>query len=752
MHNKRIYAILTLISFIFICAAPAFPAESAQQSSVSSAVAEAASALFGGGQTAQNGAIDGVLPADASALTDTGAAEDAQAQPGIDLDPLNTNPDTIVVNELPENEKDKKTPGSRTPDFAGLANAGAINPREIRGSSMYNNIKGRLYRFGDDFFAKVRTNSLAMAPVGPNYVVAPGDQLKINLWGFNEIRANLVVDRDGMVALPQAGVIQAAGISFADLRKNIEAAYKKIFTDFQLEVSMGRLHTINVYVAGNAARPGAYAVSSMATVIDVLSQAGGPSAAGSMRKIQIKRGNKKIADFDVYRLLIHGDRKGDVRLSDGDIIFIPPVGKLVTVAGNVKRPAIYELEDKAAALEDALHLAGGLTSGATKDRIQIVRVEDNTVRTAFEDSLSDTAKKIQLADGDIVKIFAVYGGAITAQVAGAVVQPGVLAIEPGKTTLRDVINRSGGLLYTAAKDAEITRIQVSERGPVTTRTMIDVKNVMEGKTNFVLQRDDYIFVRNVPDWDLYRGVTAGGRVLYPGSYAVKRGERLSSLLERSGGYSDNAFIRGAVFMRASARANQQKAIDDLVVRLERELAAGSNEAISTAAQTKDKDFALAEIEQKNRLLNAIKNTKATGRIIIHLPETLKELKGSAYDLPLEEGDSIYIPERPNTVQVVGAVTAQSTYVFEPGKNVRDYVNQSGGFSAYANAGRSYIIKADGSIVKAFNGTKAAAVEEGDFIVVPEKMIFKQRLRTASDILDILSKTVLSIASVHYIFK
>jgi len=701
--------------------------------------------------SSQDAAATGGKTAGVEADTSTNADDAAQKQQNQEaaaLDPTNTEPVENVVNEeLPEDAK------GATKDAAAhfVGRSTSIDPKEVLGSTMYDNLRGRLVRFGSDFFAKVRTNNLTLAPVGANYVVAPGDQVKVTVWGYNEIRANLVVDRDGSLALPQAGVIEAAGLTFDALRQNIETAYKRIFTDFDLDVSMGKLHTINVYVAGCANKPGAYAVSSMATLIDVLSQAGGPSVQGTMRNIQVKRGNKTVAVFDVYQLLLHGDRKGDTRLCDGDIIFIPPVGKLVAAAGNVKRPAIYEV-GKGATLGDLIRLAGGLTSGATKSRIQIVRVEDNTVRTAFEDNLSDAAKKMKLADGDLVKFFAVYGGSFNVRLAGAVVQPGTFAITEGKTTLKELLERAGGVLYTASDDAEMTRIAVSPTGPVTTRMMVNVKDVMSGKENIKLQRDDYIFVRSVPDWDTMRSASIQGRVLYPGEYAIKRGEKLSSLLARSGGFAENAFVRGAVFMRESVRVQQQKAMDEMIMRLDREFASAANESVSSASNANDKDFALAEIQQKERLLQSLRQTKATGRLIINLPTNIAEIKGTAFDIELKDGDRIIIPERPNTVQILGSVTSQSVFVYQPNLTVKDYLDMAGGKLASATLKRSYIIKPNGSIAKAFNGSKAAIVEEGDSIVIPEKMVFSPRLRDAREVLDLLTKAVLSIASVRYIFR
>lgn len=753
MLKNREIALLILIFYIFALTAQPAAAVAAD----AGAVAAAAAALTGpsGGAespgdavAAEGGAEGGVFAGDTDAETSVTTPTDTSPL----IDPSASEPETTVVNERLEEDRQHNPATTAAPD-ATTARSSSLDPREVRGSTMYDNLRGRLARFGASFFASRRANTLTYAPVGPNYVVAPGDEVRVTLWGYDDIRANLIVDRDGVLTLPKAGPLNAAGMTFAELEKAVNSAYGRILNDFEINVSMGKLHTINVYVTGHAARPGAYAVSSMATLIDVLSQAGGPALSGSMRAIEIKRGSKKIATFDVYELLLCGSRKGDARLRDGDVIFIPTVGTLVSIAGNVKRPAVYELTKNEKRLEDIIKLAGGLTSGAYKGRVQIVRVENNTIRTAFESELTQkNAAAQKLQDGDLVKIFAVPGGSINVRIAGAVIQPGVYAIEPGTTTLEDVLKRAGGLLYTAASEGELTRIQVSDQGPVTTRMMVNLKEALGGGSRFLLQRDDYIFVRTVPDWNLYRSAQVTGRVLYPGSYAVKQGERLSSLLERAGGFAEDAFPRGAVFIRDSVRAQQQKNIDDMILRMEREMAASANEAVSTVTTTKDVTFAQAEVTQKERLLTALRGLKATGRVIMQVPGDYRLLKGSPFDIVLQDGDRLHIPTTPGTVQVIGSVTSQSAFVFRSGQPIRDYIKMAGGYSVSANARRTYIMKADGSTMRAFSGNKAQKVEDGDFIVVPEKLMFQPTMRNTTDIIDIVYKLVLGVAAVDYIFK
>ena len=738
--NKKISVfILSLYLFSIFSPLTAY----AQPTGSAAAVQAAAEAL------SMNGEGNGVgFPGDGDA--DTGINGDSESTadfPDIE-DQASTEP--IVVDET---LKDEDKLGTTSAPDAAVTTSPRLDPREVKGSSMFNNLRDRLMRFGSDFFRTKRTDTLAYAPVGPNYVVAPGDEVKINLWGYSEIRANLVVDRDGNLTLPQAGPVAAAGLTFSELQQAVDNAYRRILNDFELNVTMGKLHTITVYVTGHAARPGAYAISSMATLIDVLSHAGGPSLSGSMRAIEVKRGNKKIATLDVYNLLLKGERKGDTRLAEGDVIFIPTVGPLVAVAGNVKRPAIYELKGKENKLSDVISLAGGLTAGAYKGRIQLVRVEHNTYRTAFESDLNSPAANVQiLKDGDLLKIFAVPGGVYNVRIAGAVIQPGVYPIEPGVTTLTEILNRAGGLLYTAATEGELTRVEVSPQGPVTTRIKLNLKEAEKGTSRFVLHRDDYLFVRTVPDWNIYRSANITGRVLYPGNYAVKRGERLSSLLERAGGYADDAFMRGAVLLRESVRADQQKQIDDMIKTLEREIVYAGNQAVATSTGTNDVTYAKESMAMKNRYLDAVKTIKASGRLVITLPEDYRLLKGSPYDITLEEGDRLHIPDKPGTVQVIGSVLTPAAFVYREGQPFNAYVKMAGGYSISANPKRTYIMNADGSTVRALAGNKPRIVEEGDFIVVPEKVNFVPTMRNTMNIADIIYKFALGVAAVNNITK
>ncbi|PJA80454.1 MAG: polysaccharide export protein, partial [Nitrospirae bacterium CG_4_9_14_3_um_filter_41_27] len=285
--------------------------------------------------------------------------------------------------------------------------------------------------------------------------------------------------------------------------------FSKYYTGFEMNVSMGLLRTIRVYVVGNAERPGAYTVSSLSTLVNALFEAGGPSKTGTMRDIQVKRNDKTIVHFDMYDLLLKGDKTKDIRLMPEDVIFIPHVGTLVGIAGNVRNPAIYELKGETR-LFDLIQMAGGLTSVAFKGRVQVQRIEDHQFRTIFEGDLieieKNPEKNFAIRDGDLVKVFSVVETKNTIIITGAVANPGEYGVTPGVTKVRDVISLSGGLLYYASNQAEITRIKVTQAGPQTERLSVDLSKAMEDdpKHNVPLEINDYLFVRTVPEWELYR--------------------------------------------------------------------------------------------------------------------------------------------------------------------------------------------------------------------------------------------------------
>lgn len=262
--------------------------------------------------------------------------------------------------------------------------------------------------FGADLFRQVPSTfaPLDMTPVPPDYTIGPGDELRIRIWGQVNQRADVRVDRSGDVYLPQVGQIHVAGIPYSGLDEHMRAAVGRIFRNFDLSVEVGQIRAIQVYVSGQARRPGVYTISSLSTLVDALFASGGPSTRGSLRHIELRREGTVVTDFDLYTLLLHGDKTKDAPLQSGDVIFIPPVGPQAAITGSVKSPAIFELRD-GEPLADALADAGGVSAVAAQARVSIERIDDHRERYAMEVAWDPAGLKTPLADGDLVQVLSI---------------------------------------------------------------------------------------------------------------------------------------------------------------------------------------------------------------------------------------------------------------------------------------------------------------------------------------------------------
>ena len=289
--------------------------------------------------------------------------------------------------------------------------------------------------FGADLFRNVPSTfaPLDNAPVPPDYVLGPGDELRIRVWGQVNFQANVRVDRAGEIYIPvtQIGPIHVAGMPSSELDAHLREAIGRVYRNFDLQVDVGQIRAIQVYVTGDARRPGVYTVSSLTTLIDALFASGGPSVQGSLRQIQLHRGDTILKTFDLYSFLIQGDKSGDVRLLSGDVIFIPPVGPQAALTGSVRVPAIYELLPNES-LADLLKDAGGASAVAAESRISIERIENHDQRMATEVAYDQTGLATHLADGDLVRVFSIvprYKQTVT--IRGNIANPGRFAWHTG---------------------------------------------------------------------------------------------------------------------------------------------------------------------------------------------------------------------------------------------------------------------------------------------------------------------------------
>ncbi len=287
--------------------------------------------------------------------------------------------------------------------------------------------------YGANLFRRVPSTfaPLEMAPVPPDYVIGPGDELRIRVWGQVNTEANVRVDRSGDIYLPQIGPVHVAGLPFSALEAHLREAVSRVYKNFDLTADVGQIRSIQVYVTGNARRPGVYTVSALSTLVNAIFSSGGPSVMGSLRRIEVRRSGSVITSFDLYRLLLNGDKSKDVKLLDGDVIYIPPVGPQVAVTGSVAVPGIYELLD-GESLGDLLKDAGGVSAMASGSRISIERVADRRSRQAMEVANDATGLSAPLRDGDLIRVYSVlpmYGKTVTLR--GNVANPGRFAWHSG---------------------------------------------------------------------------------------------------------------------------------------------------------------------------------------------------------------------------------------------------------------------------------------------------------------------------------
>jgi len=670
-----------------------------------------------------------------------------QNSPVIAKEPINGE---ITGPKLPENKKEvDKNAGAaqdtNLPESPEILSEFEAYVSKKTPPEIYSGIR----QFGHSLFKSPTTYApLENVPVSPDYVIGPGDELKINVWGEFEAAWECTVDRDGMVMIPKVGPLGVAQLTFKELKDLIRMELDRFYRGYELDVQLAKLKEIKIYVVGNAKNPGTYSVSSLSTLVNGLFLAGGPGKSGTMRDIQLIRGGEAVTRLDLYDFLLKGDKRKDARLQPEDVIFIPPIKGQAAIAGSVNNPAIYEVSD-GLSLEELIGMAGGLSAVAFGNRLQIERIDENFNRIALEYTLAEVKeKKVPVRSGDIITFFPVVEDWKTVKVLGPVHREGEYAYKEGMT-IKDLVFLAGGLKYHAyTTEAELTRTHLNSEGILVEGRKVLLADILEGRAEDIsLQPYDYLLVKTLPEWAPYESVTVSGEVRFPGTYVIKKGETLSSLIERAGGFTKDAYMEGAVFLRERERELQQQRIDEMLDKLEADVMGSSTSEMAVASSADEARILQMETEQRKKFIATLRKVKAQGRITTKILDPA-DLKGTRYDIELEDGDSITIPEDPRTVQVIGAVQNQNTFLFEKGKNADFYINSSGGLRKSADKENVYIIKANGLAVRdqgnlfswnknIFRWSRSAKVDSGDVIVVPEKLERTPWLRNTKDITQIL---------------
>ena len=479
--------------------------------------------------------------------------------------------------------------GPRTPPVASSVETHQDEPQAIQRPSPYGEISlhdlytqipsagGRLQRFGSDAFllGTGNANELPMdLPVGPDYVLGTGDNLVVNLWGGHSDRLSVTIDRQGQIALPEAGTITIDGLTMSQAQSAIQKVLSTQFQNEHVEISLGRLRTVRVYVVGDVQRPGAYDVSSLSTPLSALYAAGGPTSRGSLRILRQYRGKQLVREIDLYDFLLRGVRTNVDRLLPGDTILVPPVGSQVSVEGMVHRPAIYELNGEQG-LNQVLDLAGGVLASASLKQINVERIEAHQRRTMFSLQLPDNTEgvKQKLAD------FRVQGGddVVISQILpyneqavyleGHVYRPGKYPYRDGMT-INDLLHSYQDVMPEPADHAELVRLRSPDFRPET--IIFNLPDVLIGNDPIALQPFDLIRIFSRYEIDPPR-VFIEGDVLRPGEFPMSQGMTLAALVRMAGGFKRSAYRDEADLSSYVIQNGQKVLVNHSTVAVEKAL-------------------------------------------------------------------------------------------------------------------------------------------------------------------------------------
>lgn len=494
-------------------------------------------------------------------------------------------------------------------------------------------------RFGSELITGTARQDVfdGNALVPPDYVIAPGDVLRVALWGSVDADLRLPVDRTGRITLPRVGSIMVAGSRYEDVPGIVTQRVGQVFRNFQVSVSLGQLRNVRVYVTGYVKRPGAYSMPSLSTIVTALMRAGGPAAAGSFRHIQLRRGKDVVTTFDLYDLLVNGDKTADRLLQADDVVHVGPAGAQVALVGSVNKPAIFELKASDTVV-DVLAMAGGFNALADRGRLAVERLVGGSATRVQEVVLPDGGRQVP-TNGDVLRAFS-----------------------------------AAELTHPVARQSK--------------RVKID------------------------------------GEVVRPGEYVLPPGTSIRDALQAAGGLTASAFVFGTEFNRESVRRTQQVNYDRALRDLETDFARATSTQRAISADE------AATFEQRSvatsRLIERLRAIKPTGRVVLNLQPGTADLP----DLALEDGDRIHVPARPTTVGVFGSVFNGGSYLYRNEGSIGEFLRQAGGPTRGADAGSTFVLRANGSVVSSqqrstffglVGGVDSLPAMAGDTIFVPEEI-------------------------------
>lgn len=651
--------------------------------------------------------------------------------------------------------------------------------------------------YGHDLF---RIKGLSFEPnqnmaTPGSYVLGPGDELVIDVWGVNEASIRETISSEGKIYISQIGPVELSGLTIDQATEKLRKALSRKYSlsgsspASQISVVLGKIRSIQVNVMGEVNVPGTYRLSSLSSVFHALYRAKGVSDIGSLREIMILRDGKLVAKADIYSYIFNGTDGGNISLKDGDAIIVPPYKSLVEVKGGVKRPMFYEASDNDT-VESLINYAGGLTSTAFTQEATVQR-HDSTEGSVYTIQSVDYGK-FQVRDGDILTVYTnnqkdVFKNRIT--IKGNVMRPGVYALGGEIATVRQLVEHAGGLLENAfLSRAQIVREKADRSLEL---KAVAIGAIMKGEAEDVaLRKNDVVIISSVTDLDVKGDLTINGFVVTPGDYAFAEGMSVEDLILLAGGLSDGAKSARVDVSRRIVDDNRMEASDTLalvfsfsiseglmvdgdpeftlqpfdVVSVRRSPSYKSQSIVRVSGEANfpgeyaltSNNERLSDIfkrmngitpngyiggamlrrkiseDERNVRRNMVNMMKRGGNrrdsvmvnklkvnetytIGINLQEALNN-PGSDADVVLHDGDELIIPSNTNTVRIQGEVMYPNSVNYLPGKSVRYYVHQAGGFSNEAKRSKVYVVYMNGKV----SVGATAKIVPGCEVVVPSR--------------------------------
>jgi len=452
--------------------------------------------------------------------------------------------------------------------------------------------------YGYDFF-RYSPSTFAPSnniPISSTYVLGPGDKIEISYFGSNEEQSESYISREGILTLPLLTPVNLLGVTYNDAVSLIERRVKTELLGTNVSITLKDLRSISIYLLGQAYKPGSYTISGLSTVTNALFASGGVNQLGSLRNIEIRRDGKVIKVYDFYEFLLKGKTNSDVRLQDGDIIFIPYIQKKVRVGGGFKGPHLYEVKD-GETIRDLIGMAGGFSSEV------------------------GSQAKLELSSSNI------------------------------DTNSRFILNLS--------QDSDDLDRQLNDG---------DAINIQ----------------KNLSLFSGYINIT--GEVNNPGEYSILKGDTILDLIDRAGGYSDNSFPEGAIFLRKDVAKLQKEGFERSATALEN--------YIITLITRGTEDLGETGIEPISRLITKLRNDVPLGRQVVDV-NYLQLKTDPMLNFRMQNGDFLHIPERPESISVIGEVSNPSTQKYMPSLSFEEYINLAGGLRKEADKNKIFVVLPNG---------------------------------------------------------